>query len=76
MSIIADIKQASAEFTDHVAKHRCRPTSSAVAAGETACTKRVELWMAYMGTAALWGREPDDYARQRAHFERNARPAA
>lgn len=76
MSIIADIRLAKAEFEDHVATHGCRPTSAAKADGETPCTKRVELWEAYQGTAALWGQEPDDDRRQREHFNRNLRPAA
>ena len=76
MSIVADIKQAKHEFTAHVAEHGCRATSAAKADGETPCTTRVELWDAYMGTAKLWAQEPDDDARQRAHYERNLRPAA
>lgn len=76
MSIVADIKQAKEEFTSHVAEHGCRATSAAKADGETPCTRRVELWEAYMGTAKLWGLEHDDHARQKAHYERNLRPAA
>lgn len=80
MSIIADIRQAKAEFEDHVATHGCRPTSAAKADGETPCTTRVDLWQAYVGSpnsaAGMWGREHDDDARQRAHFARNLRPAA
>lgn len=76
MSIIADIKQSKAEFTAHVAEHGCRATSADLADGRTPCTRRVELWNAYQGTAGLWGQEPDDDRRQRDHFHRNQRPAA
>ena len=76
MSIIADIKRAKAELEDHVARHKCRDAFSAIEAGETPCTDRVELLKAYFGTAGLWGKEPDDDRRQRDHFNRNLRPAA
>jgi hypothetical protein len=80
MSIIADIRQSKAEFEDHVATHGCRPTSAAIADGEVPCTVRVELWTAYVGSsvsaAGMWGKEHDDDARQRDHFNRNLRPAA
>jgi len=69
MSIVADIKQARDEHVQHLATHKCSQLKR--------CEERAELWQAYMGTAALWGQEPDDHARQRAHYERNAgRPAA
>lgn len=71
MSIAADIKREREIFEDHVARHKCRPAAS----GER-CEQRVELWEQYIGTAALWGQEPDDEQRQRDHFNRNVRPAA
>ena len=63
MSIIADIKQARDEHVQHLATHRCSQLQR--------CDIRAELWQAYMGTAALWGTEPDDDRRQREHYERN-----
>lgn len=69
MSIVADIKQAKAEHTQHLATHRCSQLK--------VCEARAELWRAYMATADQWGAEPDDDQRQREHFERNQkRPAA
>lgn len=77
MSIIADIRQAKSEFTAHVAEHKCRDAFSARADGQEPCAIRVELLQAFIGTAGLWGREPDDDRRQREHYERNyVRPAA
>ena len=69
MSIIADIKQARDEHVQHLAEHKCSQLHR--------CDIRAGLWQAYMGTAGLWGQEPDDDRRQREHFERNyKRPAA
>lgn len=76
MSIIADIKQAKAEFNDHLAAHKCRSRADSLSAGEVPCARRIELWEAYTGTAGLWGKEPDDDQRQREHYERSLRPAA
>lgn len=76
MSIIADIKRAKAEYVAHVAEHKCRDAFSARADNQEPCSVRAELIRAWSGTAGMWGREPDDDARQRAHFERNLRPAA
>ncbi len=69
MSIIADIKQARDEHVQHLATHKCSQLQR--------CDIRAGLWQAYMGTAAMWGLEPDDDRRQREHYERNyVRPAA
>lgn len=82
MSIAADIRQAKAEFEDHVARHGCRPMMAVVADpnGGEVCQERIDLLQAYVASpvsaAARWGKEPDDDRRQREHFERNARPAA
>lgn len=76
MSIIADIKQAKAEFNAHLAAHKCPSRALALADGETPCARRMELWDAYIATVSLWGREPDDDSRQREHYERSLRPAA
>lgn len=76
MSIIADIKQAKHEYEQHVATHKCRARSAAIAAGEAPCDERVELIQAWFGTAGMWGREHDDHQRQLDHYNRNLRPAA
>ena len=68
MSIKADILKAKAVHGDHVATHKCSTLKP--------CKERAELWLEYMDVARRWGREPDDDARQRAHYERNVRPAA
>ena len=77
MSIVADIKQAKAEYIAHIAQHKCRDSFAARADGQEPCARRVELMQAWVGTAGLWAEEPDDDRRQREHFERNQkRPAA
>lgn len=76
MSIIADIKQAKAEYEDHIARHKCSDRMSALSRGQEPCGKRAELLQTWFGTAGLWAMEPDDDVRQRAHFNRNLRPAA
>ena len=76
MSIIADIKKARAEYFDHLATHKCRDAVSSRADNQEPCAVRADLIQAWSGTASLWGQEHDDDARQRAHYERNLRPAA
>ncbi len=69
MSIIADIKMARDEHTQHLATHKCSQLQK--------CDIRAELWQAYMTMADMWGLEADDDQRQREHYERNyKRPAA
>lgn len=69
MSIVADIKQAKAEWEDHIARHKCTQLQQ--------CPERAALLQAWFGTAGMWALEPDDVQRQREHFERNyKRPAA
>lgn len=48
MSSIEAIKAAKGEFTGHIEQHKCR-------AGQ--CQQRQDLWLAYMATADLWGKE-------------------
>lgn len=67
MSIMADIKQARAEYEDHNARHKCSSLEP--------CEKRTEKWQAWMLTAELWGQEPDDQQRQRDHHFRNIKNA-
>ena len=63
MSIMADIRQAKWEYEDHIARHGCTMLNR--------CTDRTARWQAWMGTAELWGQEPDDDRRQREHHHRN-----
>lgn len=76
MSIAADIKQAKAEYEDHIARHKCTDAASARRRNLEPCAQRAEMFQAWVGTAGLWWTEPDDDRRQRDHFNRNARPAA
>jgi hypothetical protein len=69
VTTVADIKQAKAVHTHHLATHRCGAL--------TRCPERAELWKAYMATADHWGADPDDDQRQRDDFNRSqVRPPA
>lgn len=48
MSSMAAIRAAKERFSGHVAEHKCR-------AGQ--CQQRQDLWLEYMATADLWGKE-------------------
>lgn len=65
MTIKADILQAKWEYEQHLFHHKCSTL--------TPCGERTEYWNAWMGTAAMWGREHDDDRRQREHFHRSER---
>lgn len=76
MSTRYDILEAKREFGDHLAEHKCTDADSAKRRGQIPCAKRIELWHAWMGVAALWGLEPDDADRARRQYEAQLRPAA
>lgn len=67
MSIRADILQAKWEYEQHLSEHKCSTLQP--------CQTRATFWNAWMGTAEMWGREPDDRRRQREHHFRNVKNA-
>lgn len=68
MSTRYDILAAKEEYNRHLDQHKCGTL--------TGCPQRTELWQAWMGTAGLWGMEPDDSIRQRDQFRRAQSTAA
>jgi hypothetical protein len=63
MSTRFDILSAKAAYNGHAAAHSgCRP----------GCADRARLWREWMNTAARWGREAGDDARQRQQFHNQA----
>lgn len=59
MSTRLDILAAKGQFEDHISEHKCR-------IGQ--CGERKALWLAYQDTAARWGQEPTDAARNREAY--------
>lgn len=67
MSTRYDINAAKAKHAEHVGSHKCTKLNLTTGL-YFPCDIRRALWLAWMATAARWGLEADDDARQRRQY--------